>query len=99
MKSALATLVLVGFAWAAHAEGGPAPTAPAGGLEVPELEYDADKVERGATVRHSFVLNNIGTAELSNGSQIKNEQAFSALDKLTRVALELIITKLSGILE
>ena len=65
MKSALATLVLVGFAWAAHAEGGPAPAPPARGLEVPELVYDAGKVERGATVRHSFILKNIGTAELS----------------------------------
>jgi hypothetical protein len=65
MQKALAALVLVGFAWSARADGGPSPAPPAGSLQVPELVYDAGKVDRGVTVRHSFVLRNVGTAELS----------------------------------
>ena len=34
-------------------------------LEVSDRVYDAGKVDRGATVRHEFVLRNIGTAELA----------------------------------
>jgi len=65
MKKALAALVLVGFAWAARADGNPSPAQPAGSLEVPELVYDAGRVDRGVTIRHSFVLKNVGTADLS----------------------------------
>jgi len=34
-------------------------------LEVTERVYDAGKVDRGATVRHEFVLKNVGTEELA----------------------------------
>jgi hypothetical protein len=35
------------------------------GLEVAERVYDAGKVDRGATVRHEFVLKNVGPAEVA----------------------------------
>ena len=65
MKTALAPLLLVLLVSAACADDGSASAPPSGRLEAPELVYDAGKVERGMTVRHDFVLKNIGTAELS----------------------------------
>jgi len=32
---------------------------------VPEAVYDAGKIDRGVTVRHEFILKNIGQAALS----------------------------------
>ena len=54
MRPALALLVLLSASagWAAS-------------LEVADRVYEAGKVDRGATVRHEFVLKNNGTAELA----------------------------------
>ena len=49
----------------AYAEDGTLPPQPAGRLEVPMPVYDAGKVERGALLRHAFLVKNIGTAELA----------------------------------
>ena len=65
MKTALAPLLLVLLVSAPCADDGSTSAPPSGRLEAPELVYDAGKVERGMTVRHDFVLKNIGTAELS----------------------------------
>ncbi len=61
MKTALGTMLLVLLTSAACADEAP----PTGLLEAQELVYDAGKVERGTTVRHAFVLKNVGTGELS----------------------------------
>jgi hypothetical protein len=63
MKMALATVLLAVLISAGHAEDTAAP--PTGVLEAQELVYDAGKVERGSTVRHAFVLKNVGPGELS----------------------------------
>ena len=34
-------------------------------LEVTDRVYDAGKVDRGAAVRHEFILRNVGTEELA----------------------------------
>ena len=34
-------------------------------LEATDRVYDAGKVDRGATLRHEFVLRNVGTEELA----------------------------------
>ena len=65
MRTGLAALLLLSLASQARAAAGPATAPPAGSLEVSEPVYDAGKVERGVTVRHEFVLKNIGQAELS----------------------------------
>ena len=65
MKTALAALLFLSLVSVARAAGGPATAPPVGSLEVPEPVYDAGKVERGVTIRHEFVLKNIGQAELS----------------------------------
>ena len=57
--TALAVLAFV----ARGAAAADAPTSPA--LEANELVYDAGKVSRGATVTHTFLLKNVGTADLS----------------------------------
>jgi len=56
--------LLIVLALAARAAAGP-DTATAPALEANELVYDAGKVSRGATVTHTFLLKNIGTADLS----------------------------------
>ena len=65
MRTGLAALLLFSLASAARAADAPATAPPAGSLEVPEAVYDAGKVDRGVTVRHEFVLKNIGQAALS----------------------------------
>jgi hypothetical protein len=65
MTTKLAALLLLSLTSAARAADGAATAPPAGSLEAPEAVYDAGKVERGVTVRHEFVLKNIGLAELS----------------------------------
>ena len=65
MRTGLAALLLFSLAAVACAADAPATAPPAGSLEVPEAVYDAGKVDRGVTVRHEFVLKNIGQAALS----------------------------------
>jgi len=65
MRTGLAPLLLFTLASVACAADAPATAPPAGSLEVPEAVYDAGKVDRGVTVRHEFVLKNIGQAALS----------------------------------
>ena len=65
MRTALAALLLFTLAAVARAADAPATAPPAGSLEVPEAVYDAGKVDRGVTVRHEFVLKNVGPGELS----------------------------------
>ena len=38
---------------------------PRSSLEVPEPVFDAGRIERGAPLRHAFLLKNVGTAELA----------------------------------
>jgi hypothetical protein len=54
MRVALVCLVLLS-----------ASAAPAAPLELAERVFDAGKVDRGATVRHEFVLKNVGPTELA----------------------------------
>lgn len=42
-----------------------APSGPPGKVEVPEMTYDAGKVDRGTVVEHTFLLKNVGKGELS----------------------------------
>ena len=49
---------------AASSAAGPDPAA-SPSLEANELVYDAGKVSRGVTLTHTFLLKNIGTADLS----------------------------------
>jgi hypothetical protein len=65
MKTLLVALLLLSMTSAAGADDAAAPTPPSGSLEVPELVYDAGKVKQGVTIRHEFVLKNVGAAELS----------------------------------
>jgi len=60
-----AALLLFSLASVARAADAPATAPPAGSLEVPEAVYDAGKVDRGVTVRHEFVLKDVGPGELS----------------------------------
>ncbi len=63
MQLARAALILVGafsVAWADQKA-----AQPTGHLRVEHATYDAGKVERGATLRHSFVLRNVGKSALS----------------------------------
>ena len=62
---ALAALLLLFVASAARAEDVSAPAPAAGSLEVAERVYDAGKIARGVTLQHTFLLKNVGTAELS----------------------------------
>lgn len=65
MRAIAATVLLVCVAGAIAAEE-VGPPAPAGGsLEVPERVHDAGKVDRGTAVKHTFLLKNVGTAELA----------------------------------
>jgi len=50
---------------AASAAAGPDATATSPSLEVNELVYDAGKISRGVAVTHTFLLKNVGTADLS----------------------------------
>ncbi len=65
MRTGFAALLLLSLASVARAADAPATAPVAGSLEVPETVYDAGKVDRGVTVRHEFVLKNIGQAALS----------------------------------
>ncbi len=65
MRMAPAALLLFSLASVARAADAPATAPAAGSLEVPEAVYDAGKVDRGVTVRHEFVLKNVGPGELS----------------------------------
>jgi len=65
MRTGLAALLLLSLASVARAADAPATAPVAGSLEVPEAVYDAGKVDRGVTIRHEFVLKNIGQAALS----------------------------------
>jgi hypothetical protein len=65
MKTRLAVLVLLALARAARADEAGPPVPPHGELAVPERTYDAGKVERGVTIRHAFVVKNVGTGQLS----------------------------------
>src|SRR2546429_8843975 len=62
MRTGLAALLLFSLAAVARAADPPAAAPAAGSLEVPEAVYDAGKIDRGVTVRHQFVLKNIGQA-------------------------------------
>ena len=57
-----AALLLLAFVSAAHADEAAPST---GSLQVAERDYDAGKIERGVTLKHTFLLTNAGTAELS----------------------------------
>jgi hypothetical protein len=58
----VAALVLLVFVSTAHAD----EIAPStGALQVAERDYDAGKIERGVTLKHTFLLKNAGMAELS----------------------------------
>jgi hypothetical protein len=62
---ALTALALFSVRVPAFAET-PAPTAtPGARAGVPERVYDAGKIEQGTKLQHSFLIKNIGTAELS----------------------------------
>ncbi len=63
MKAGVAALLLLVLTGAARADQPPAPSH--GALEVPERVWNAGKVMRGTPLRHTFVLKNVGTAELS----------------------------------
>jgi hypothetical protein len=65
MQAVLAALLVRALASAVCADDASAPAPPAGKLDVAEPVYDAGKVERGTTIRHTFVLKNVGAAELS----------------------------------
>jgi len=65
VKTLLAALLLLSITSTAGADNASAPTPPSGSLEVPELVYDAGKIKQGVTIRHEFLLKNIGAAELS----------------------------------
>jgi len=65
MRTGFAALLLLSLASVARAADAPATAPAAGSLEVPEAVYDAGKVDRGVTIRHEFVLKNIGQAALS----------------------------------
>ena len=56
--------LLAVLAIAASSAAGPDPAA-SPSLEANELVYDAGKVSRGVTLTHTFLLKNIGTADLS----------------------------------
>jgi hypothetical protein len=56
LPAALAALVLLSVARADE---------PRARLEVPERVYDGGRIERGAKLEHTFLLKNVGTAELS----------------------------------
>ena len=61
VKLALVALLLLAVTVARAEDAG----APRGRLEVPETIYNAGKVDAGVTVRHEFLLRNVGTAALS----------------------------------
>ena len=65
MRMGPAALLLFSLASVTRAADVPATAPAAGSLEVPEAVYDAGKIDRGVTVRHEFVLKNIGQAALS----------------------------------
>ena len=65
MRMGPAALLLFSLASVARAADAPSTAPAAGSLEVPEAVYDAGKVDRGVTVRHEFVLKNVGPGELS----------------------------------
>jgi hypothetical protein len=73
MRVALVTLALLSLASAAaaeapaapHATPTAAPDAPAPRAQIENPSHHAGKVDQGTTVRHSFLIKNIGTAELS----------------------------------
>jgi len=58
----VAALVLLAVVSTAYADEAAPPTS---ALQVAERDYDAGKIERGATLTHTFLLKNVGTAELS----------------------------------
>ena len=73
MRLAIVALALVSFVSVAGAE---APTAPAGSptavpdgpaprAQIEKPSHHAGKVDQGTMVRHSFLIKNTGTAELS----------------------------------
>ena len=62
MRTTLALLLAAAVSLAAAEEGAPPGTR--GRLEVVEPVHDAGRIERGATLRHAFVLRNAGAAEL-----------------------------------
>jgi hypothetical protein len=57
-----AVLVLLALVSTAYADEAAPPTDT---LQVVERDYDAGKIERGATLTHTFLLKNVGPAELS----------------------------------
>ena len=63
MRASLIALLLAAVLGVARADD--APTPPPASLDVPERVYDAGKIERGMTLRHTFTVKNVGTAELS----------------------------------
>ncbi len=73
MRVAIVTLALLSLVSAAGAEvpaapaaaPSAAPDAPAPRAQIQKPSHHAGKVEQGAIVRHSYLIKNIGTAELS----------------------------------
>lgn len=63
MRAAIVALALSAFSLA-WAEEPVAPPAPAARIEAAARAYDAGKVDHGSKVRHSFLLKNVGAAEL-----------------------------------
>jgi hypothetical protein len=63
MRTVLTALLVAALLSVARGDDAPVPPAPS--LDVPERVYDAGKVDRGATLRHTFVLKNPGPSALS----------------------------------
>jgi len=61
MRVALLLLGLVAPVWADEA---PPPGAPRARLEATERTFDAGKVDQGVPLKHTFVLKNVGDAEM-----------------------------------
>ena len=61
MRLALLLLALVAPAWADEA---PAPAAPRPRVEATDRTFEAGKIDQGVPLKHTFLLKNVGDAEL-----------------------------------
>jgi hypothetical protein len=61
MRAALLLLALVAPVWADDA---PPPGGPRARVEAAERTFDAGKLDQGVPLKHTFVLKNVGDAEL-----------------------------------
>jgi hypothetical protein len=65
VRTTSAILLLLALAWPVCGQETPKAPIATGRLAVAAREYDAGKVDRGTTVVHTFLLKNVGAAELS----------------------------------